>query len=92
MNLIASLSVNCYLLNLSHLNQSITSHVLICKDVMMSLAIILAESMLTFVFSKVVKDSIRGVSEFDRHHSLGPIPSKLWLLISSGTTAKGDIR
>lgn len=27
--------------------------------------------MLTFAFSKVVKDSIRGVSEFDRHHSAG---------------------
>ena len=59
---------------------------------MMSMAIIFGESMLTFVFSKVVKDSVRGVSEFDRHHSSGPNPLKLQLLINSQTTAKGDIR
>lgn len=40
--------------------------VMICKDVMTSLARLFDESMLTFAFSKVVKDSIRGVSEFDR--------------------------
>lgn len=91
MILIASLSVSCYLLNLSQLNQSIMSHVLVCKDMMMSLARVFDESMLTFLFSKVVKDSIRGVSEFDRHHSARPNPL-YQLLISSRPTAKGDIR
>lgn len=92
MILIASLSAKCCLFNLFQLDQSITSHVLICKDVMTSLISISDESMLTFVFRKVVKDSIRGVSEFNRHHSSGPKPLQLQLLISSRITAKGDIR
>lgn len=65
---------------------------MICKDVMTSLARLFDESMLTFAFSKVVKDSIRGVSEFDRHHSAGPNSLQSQLLISSRPTAKGDIR
>ena len=52
MILIASLSVTCCVLNLSQLNQSITSHILICKDLMMDLAKVFDESMLTIVLAR----------------------------------------
>ncbi|MCJ1347883.1 hypothetical protein MMC31_006113 [Peltigera leucophlebia] len=49
----------------AQVKQSITSHILICKDMMMGLAKGFDEFMLTLISSKVAKDSIRGVTKGD---------------------------